>query len=387
MLALALVLVALVRLLELAPSPAHGTGLMAAQGPFLSGRPVQGKALTTSRGWSGAVRSYRYQWWDCSATGTTCVRIPGAASPTYVLQASDVGYSIESKVIACDSSCRASVSAPTAVVTTPSRTKNPSGAPVPPATVKDNFGTVWKREGYDNFTIKARLGSWGTSKLNAVVYRGDGGLRWEEAPDGWSCDGPEGFYPHCYEPSKVLSVHGGVLDFYLHDCRYAGGFYGACGAKPRPLMPSTGTPYQTYGRYSVRIKVVYDDSRRLDQYHAAWMLWPLKNRRGPCAESDYPEWSPAMNSSAVYAFAHWGCRGSFDWFRVTLNAHWHTLTQEWGPGFRRYYFDGKLIGQSKHQVWSGPERWQLQTEAHNKLGDTTRGHVLVDWVWLGVRKR
>jgi hypothetical protein len=151
-----------------------------------------------------------------------------------------------------------------------------------------------------------------------------------------------------------------------------------------PLMPSTGSLYQTYGRYSVRIKLVYNDAQKLDQYHAAWMLWPAQDSSGPCAESDYPEWSPTMDSSVAYAFAHWGCDHSFDWFRVTWDVtQWHTLTQEWGPGYRRYYFDGNLIGQSTHQVYSGPERWQLQTEAHNKPGDTTSGHVLVDWVWLG----
>jgi hypothetical protein len=213
--------------------------------PVVSGRPVQGDTLISRSGsWSATVMRYTYRWLDCSARGTDCAPIPGASSPSYVVQGSDIGYAIESKVTACAWWCRSRVSAPTAVVTTASGTTNPSGAPVPPAWVKDNFGTVWKREGYDNFTIYAPLGSWGSSTIREIVYRGDGGLKWQEAPDGWSCNGPEGYYRHCYEPSRVLSVHNGELDFYLHDCIYPDGFRGACGAKPRPLMPSTGTPYQ-----------------------------------------------------------------------------------------------------------------------------------------------
>lgn len=360
--------------------------LRSATGRLVSSRrPIQGDTLITSSGsWSGKVTSYRYQWRDCNTGGTSCARIPGATSPRYTVQASDIGYALDSRVTACNSSCSSGVSAPTAVVTSTSGTTNPSGASVPPARVKDSFGTIWKREGYDNFTVNAALGSWATSTIRAIVYKGDGGLKWQEVADGAPCHPPAGYFAHCYEPSRVLSVHNGELDFYLHDCTYSGGFVGACGAAPGPLMPSTGTPYQTYGRYMVRIKLVYNDSAKLDQYHAAWMLWPKNGADHACAESDYPEWT--LNSSLVHAFAHWGCNGSFDWYNVTTNmTKWHTLTQEWGPGFRRYYFDGKLLGQSRHEVYSGPERWRLQIEARNKPGDRTSGHVLVDWVWLGVR--
>jgi hypothetical protein len=91
-----------------------------------------------------------------------------------------------------------------------------------------------------------------------------------------------------------------------------------------------------------------------------------------------------LNEATVRAYAHWGCRGKFDRFVEAINlTKWHTFTQEWGPGYRRYYLDGKLVGQSKNRVWPGPERWQLQTEAHGRRGDTTSGHLLVDWVWIG----
>jgi hypothetical protein len=357
--------------------------------PVPAGRPVQGDALTASKGsWSGIVTRYKYQWRDCDANGTGCSLIPGATSKSYTLQASDIGYAIESKVTACQKSCRSVTSAPTAVVTTPLGATNPSGKPVPAAVKTDSLGTKWHRIGYDNFTVNAPTGSWGTSQVYNIVYKGDGGLRWIDYPDGWGCESKTWggtYYPHCYEPSRVLSVHGGVLDFYLHNCTYPDGVVAGCGANPGPIMPRTGTQFQTYGRYTARVRLVYNDARKLDQYRVAWLLWPKYRSEQPCAESDYPELD--LNTRVIKAFAHWGCHGAQDRFAVIANlTKWHTLTQEWGPGFRRYYFDGRLIGKATQHVWSGPERWQLQTTAHTIPGDTTSGHLLVDWVWLGAER-
>ena len=364
----------------------QGTAPRYVRSPVISGTPIKNDTLTTSSGnWSGTVRSQSYSWEDCDANGTGCVQIPGATSRRYALQASDIGYAIESKVTACNASCRSITSAPTPVVSTALGAKNPSHKPVPGAVKTDSFGTRWRRIGYDNFTVNARMGSWATRRASTIVYRGDGGLRWTDSPDNSSCKSQTWggtYYPHCFEPSKVLSVHGGMLDFYLHNCKYAKRIVAGCGANPGPIMPSTGTQFQTYGRYTVRVKLVYNDAKRLNQYHAAWLLWPKTRSEQPCAESDYPELD--LNSRVIKAFDHWGCHGSQSRYTVRANlTKWHTLTQEWGPGFRRYYFDGRLIGQSTRQVWSGPERWQLKTTAHTIPGDTTSGHLLVDWVWLG----
>jgi hypothetical protein len=61
---------------------------------------------------------------------------------------------------------------------------------------------------------------------------------------------------------------------------------------------------------------------------------------------------------------------------------WHVYTQTWGPGFRSYYVDGRLVGTTRRQVWSGPERWQLQIEP-SEIGGSGAGHGYVDWVWIG----
>ena len=81
------------------------------------------------------------------------------------------------------------------------------------------------------------------------IYTGDHGMGWSVYPDGWSSTytalGVEG-----YQPSTVLSVHDGVLDFYLHD--EANGNPVGADVSPWP----GGNQYQTYGAYSFCEKVV-----------------------------------------------------------------------------------------------------------------------------------
>jgi hypothetical protein len=62
------------------------------------------------------------------------------------------------------------------------------------------------------------------------------------------------------------------------------------------------------------------------------------------------------------------------------------FTQEWGPGYRSYYIDGKQVYTTTSQVWSQPERWQIQMEPSpssqvQKTGGS--GHVYISWVWIG----
>lgn len=347
----------------------------------VSGRPVIGKTLKTSDGgWKYGPTSYSYQWQDC-ASNSYCTTISGATSKSYTVKAKDFDYALRAKVTACNASgCSSVLSARTAHVTA-----HPSGIPLPPNRQTDSFGTAWREIGEDDFTVSAPLGSWGTSDANEVVYTGDHGLQWDEYPDGWPC----GAFSHCYRPADVVSVHDGVLDYWLHNCRYPDGVVAACGADPGPLIPTTDTRYQTYGRYEARFKLVFDDRSHLDQYHIAWLLWREHGSDRKCAEpseSDFPEMD--LSQTTVSAFAHRGCKHPPDYFNAKINlTKWHTFTQEWGPGFRRYYLDGRLLGQSTNEVYSGPERWQLQTEAHRKAGDTTSGHLLVDWVWIGALSR
>ncbi len=287
-------------------------------------------------------------------------------------------------------------------------TDGPCSTPIPGDTLQ--LGRTYTRAGEDTFTKDAPVGSFAQSNMPDAsylkpIYTGDHGMGWSVYPDGWSstytvASGKEG-----YEPSTVLSVHDGVLDFYLHND--ADGNPVGADVSPWP----GGSEYQTYGAYSFCEKVVpslYDD---LNDFYEASLLWPQSDGDGPCAESDFPEtYYPVDDSSTntilnggslaneeVYAFAHYGTWSAQSgcqkfppppdsWDTPIDLSQWHVFTQEWGPGYRSYYIDGTYVYTSTSQVWSQPERWQLQMEPSpsaqvQKDGGT--GHVYIAWVWIG----
>jgi hypothetical protein len=230
-------------------------------------------------------------------------------------------------------------------------------------------GHTWTLEGQDDFTTNAPLGSF-SSGGGGIVYTGDHGMSWSEYADGATSTHSNGAVG--YEPSVVQSVHDGVLDWDLHN--YNGT---PVSANPSPLPG--GHSYQTYGRYSFCERVVPADPHRLDDFHQAILLWPENDGDWQSAESDYPEGD--LSDTGFGAYSHYGGSGKQDYFDTPTidTAQWHVYTQEWGPGFRRYYIDGNLIGTTTNQVWPNPERWQLQIEpSGTNDGDT--GHVYVGWV-------
>ena len=116
-----------------------------------------------------------------------------------------------------------------------------------------------------------------------------------------------------------------------------------------------------------------------DRPTQAPLLWPEDAATSPTppaewqsAESDFPESALWAHSIDFKAFAHYGGQGALDSFDVAtaLQAQqplfdpnaWHVYTQTWGPGSRSYYVDGYLVGTSVYEVYSQPERWQLQIE-------------------------
>lgn len=301
-----------------------------------------------------------------TVTATSATSSPSASlSPT---ASAAPTTSSPSPTASASTSASSSSPSPTASATSPSAsqtttsTADPSGVAAP---VGDIAG--WHQVFVDDFTVNASLGSWGTSDASSVVYTGDHGGKWVEYPDGWSSTYTNGSAG--YEPGQVLSVHGGTLDFYLHNVNGL-----PAGANPSPVLAS-GSKYQTYGRYTMRFRT---DSHSLNDYHIAWLLWPQNDANWQSAESDFPE--ADLGSTQVSAFAHYGGSGAQDAFNAPIDfTQWHTYTQEWGPGYRKYYLDGVLIGTSTSQVTSVPERFQLQTEPSGS-NDGDSGHLYVDWV-------
>jgi hypothetical protein len=173
-----------------------------------------------------------------------------------------------------------------------------------------------------------------------------------------------------YMPSKVLSVHDGVLDYSV---RTEGGTH----MVSAPVVKDTYG--QVYGRYSVRFR-----SDNLPGYKNAWLLWPDSDRWPADGEIDFPEGD--LNGT-INAFSHYASAGGGqDQFGSGASfSAWHTATIEWVPGKVSFALDGKTLGSSTQNVPTTAMHWVLQTEtalsgAAPAAG--VAGHVLVDWVAL-----
>lgn len=220
----------------------------------------------------------------------------------------------------------------------------------------------WRQTAAQDFTMPAALGQVGT------VYGAD-----MRGYSGFSDTSGHG----TYTPDSVLSVSGGVLDYYLH----------TAGGKPLVATPIPfGYTGQTYGRYSVRFR-----SDSLPGYKIAFLLWPVSNNWNE-GEVDWPEGS--LNGKMSPASAIKGTLSSqwmmsFDavsprsW-SPTDSSGWHTATTEWTPGKVKWFWDGVLVAQTTNAagVPTTNFRWTLQAET--ELGDTvpavgTAGHLQVDW--------
>lgn len=248
-------------------------------------------------------------------------------------------------------------------------TSSPSGMPMPIGDITSG-GHTWRQVFAEDFTKDAPLGSWASEcDAGKTVYTGTNGTMWRAYPKCYL----DTYQKRPYRSDAVLSVQGGMLDFWLHtvDGKPAG-------ANPSPVMPD-GTTYLTYGRYEARVR---QTTANLSDYHQAWLLWPKIDADWQCAESDFPE--SKMSSTSSNAYHHYGCSGSQDSYYKTIDkTQWHTYTQEWMPGKRNYYVDGVLIGSSTNTVYDKLQRWQLQTETNTSC-DTTNsctqdGHLQVDW--------
>jgi hypothetical protein len=126
--------------------------------PEISGSPVEGQTLMASDGtWTGKPTSYTYQWEDCFSLGEEgCLSVSGATGPSYVLTASDVGYTMRVVVTATNAGgFTPATSAATAEVE--------DASPPPPAAPKNTAAPSISGVAEEGQTLTASVGSWSNS--------------------------------------------------------------------------------------------------------------------------------------------------------------------------------------------------------------------------------
>ncbi|NLG55185.1 MAG: glycoside hydrolase family 16 protein, partial [Rhodococcus sp.] len=258
------------------------------------------------------------------------------------------------------------VATTTMVTMTPgtAQPSSPSGQPVPTGNLPG-----WRHIFADDFTKDAPVGSWANEcSPDTIVYTGAQGQKWRTYPRCYV----DTYQKRPYRSDRVLSVRNGVLDFHLHPVDGQ-----PAGANPSPLIDGV-SQYQTYGRYSARMRV---DTDGMDEYHVAWLLWPQSERWPEDGEFDFPEGALSGNALGYHHYAGAGSCADCQEVARDVGARftdWHTYTIEWMPGRVRYLLDDVVVLDSTNWVPDGPMRWQLQTET-NGTGNSS-GHLEVDWV-------
>jgi hypothetical protein len=223
----------------------------------------------------------------------------------------------------------------------------------------------WRQVFVDEFTTAVPTG-----RFPAAVSS-----RWGAYEDGWSDTSGKG----TYMPSKVLSVHDGVLDWSI---RTEGGRHLV--SAPWPKVPGGSGPKGGHlaGRYEIRFR-----ADRVPGYKFVSLLWPDRDDNLRHGEIDFPEGD--LDEPFMAYTHHAGARsgGDQDWFATGADAQtWHTAVIERTAASVTYLLDGRLIGRSTDRLPVGEMGWVLQAETSlaNATGSTASGHIVVDWVSVSV---
>jgi hypothetical protein len=208
------------------------------------------------------------------------------------------------------------------------------------------------------------------------------GRTWNTYPDGTPDTWKIG--EEC--PSKVLSVHDGTLDYFLHEAN-------CHPADPHPRgLVAAATPKitgQTYGRYSVRLRA----QAGVRDYALAILLWPDSNNWPADGEIDFAE---GRLNGQISANAHHadpqcpkgdGHCGTDHFSSAQSFGSWHTATVDWLPGREVFYLDDREFGATTTLVPHNPMHLVLQVDTGYGSTPTPgeSAHVQVAWVAVYTR--
>jgi hypothetical protein len=255
---------------------------------------------------------------------------------------------------------------------TPGSASQPSGVAVPTGNLPG-----WKQVFRDNFTTSVPAGGFSNCSLGKTILTSDCaglpasvGSQLFAYPDGW----PD-HHSGQYMPSQVLSIHNGMLDYYLHTS--PSGIHEVAAVVPK-IPGGVGGNGLQYGAYAVRFK-----AQTISSYKTAFLLWPDSEVWPADGEIDFPEGDLDGYIDAAMHMMGGTSMASQDPFETKVGySSWHTAVIEWTPTICRFILDGRVVGSSTSLIPSTPMHWVLQAETVRGAApaDSISGHIYVAWI-------
>ena len=231
----------------------------------------------------------------------------------------------------------------------------PSPSQPSPSQPSPARGGPWKPVWSSDFTVSARLGSFGGGGNGSSVHAPDlpSALQgqWGAYPSGWPDTATQRGYPvgGYYDPARTAWISGGQLHMRM--------YRGASGPVHSAALVPLAARDRTYGKYVETFRV----SQMAAGYKSAHLLWPSSGDQNTSSfEVDYPEneWD-----TGISAYVHDGDAPQQVFPANASWGSWHTTEIDWTPHRLAFFMDGKLIGATTSGVPNVPMDWIIQNES------------------------